>query len=118
MRQSVFLFLALTLAACAQQDDAENLEKAVTSWSATLRFVADARLKNEVGAGFATKTIDAAIEELSTQTAAPSLPKELTARAERVIGAAGALRRAIESGDGAGVARARHDLSEEPAKSK
>jgi hypothetical protein len=116
MRQSVFLLVALTLAACAKQDDAEKLEKAITSWSATLQLVADARLRNEVGAGFAAKTIDAAIEDLTKQTAAPSLPKERTADAERVIGAAGALRRAIDSDDRAGIARARRDL--EPAKSK
>jgi hypothetical protein len=116
MRRSVFLVLTLILAACAKQDDADKLEKAITSWSATLQLVADARLKNEVGAGFATKTTDAAIEELSKEAAAPSLPKELTAKAEKVIGAAGALRRATESGDAAGFARARRDL--EAAKSK
>ncbi|MEA2238506.1 MAG: hypothetical protein QOC81_3230 [Thermoanaerobaculia bacterium] len=118
MRQFVLLFLALTLAACAKQDDGEKLEKSVTSWRATLQFVAGARLGNEVGAGFARKTIDAAIEDLTTQTAAPSLPKELTARAEKVIGAAGELRRAIESDDRAGIARARGELAEEPAKSQ
>lgn len=118
MRQSLFLFLTVTLTACASPDAAGKLENAVTSWRATLQLVAEARLKNETGAGFALKTIDAAIEDLSSQTSASALPKELVVRAERVIGAAGELRRAIGSDDRVGIVRARRALAEEPARSK
>ncbi|MDP9359925.1 MAG: hypothetical protein M3P29_00585 [Acidobacteriota bacterium] len=120
MRRSIvfFLALALALAACAKQDDAEKLAKAIVSWSSTLQLVADARLGNDVRVGYAVKTVDAAIEDLSSQAAAPSLPKSLTSRAERLIGIGGNLRRALESDDRAGIARARRELAAEPAGSK
>ena len=118
MRQSIILLLALTIAACEKQDEAEKLAKDVTSWSATLQLVADARLRHEAGEGFSTKSIDAAIEELTSEAAAPSLPEKLTARAKRVIGAAGELRQAIASDDRAGIVRARSALAAEAAESK
>jgi hypothetical protein len=118
MRQSIILLLALTIAACAKQDQGEKLAKDITSWSATLQLVADARLRHEAGAGFATKSVDAAIEELTTEAAAPSLPDDVTARAKRVIGAAGELRQAIASDDRAGMLRARNALAAGAVESK
>jgi hypothetical protein len=118
MRQSIILLLALTIAACAKQDESEKLARDVTSWSATLQLVADARLRHAAGAGFATKSIDAAIEELTTEAAAPSLPDGVTARAKRVIGAAGELRQAIANDDNAGMLRARQALAAEAAQSQ
>jgi hypothetical protein len=118
MRQPISLLLALAIAACAKQDEGEKLAKDVTSWSATLQLVADARLRHEAGAGFATKSIDAAIEDLTTEAAAPSLPDSVSARAKRVIGAAGELRQAIASDDRAGIVRARRALAAEAAESQ
>jgi hypothetical protein len=59
----------LLAVACSKQDDAEKLQRSVTSWKATLQIVADARLKNEVRNGFALKTIDEAVDDLEGQTA-------------------------------------------------
>jgi hypothetical protein len=118
MRQSIFLLLALTIVACAKQNEAKKLAKDITSWTATLQLVADARLGHEAGAGFATKSVDAAIEELRNEAAAPALPDELTARAKRVVGAAGELRQAIASDDHEGMIRARRALAAEAAESK
>ena len=93
MRRSAVLFIALALAGCSKQDDAERLDKAIVSWSATLQLVAGARLGNTVRVGFAVKTADAAIEDLSAQMNSPSLPKSIALRAERVIEIAATLRR-------------------------
>jgi hypothetical protein len=118
MRPLIVLLLALSFAGCSKQDSPDKVAKSIDSWRATLQFVADARLAGKVGTGFATKTTEAAIEELTKQSAAPSLPRALTVRAEKVIGAAGALRRAVESDDAAGIIRARRALAAEPAEFK
>jgi len=111
MRRHLALILVIALAACGKQDDAEKLKKSVDSWSATLQLVADARLRNEVRSGFALKTIEAAVEELSSGTAKPGLPRSITVRAEKVIGTAADLRQAVESDDRAGIAKARSELA-------
>jgi len=112
MRRHLVIILVIALVACGKQDDAETLNKSVDSWSATLQFVADARLRNEVRSGFALKTIEAAVEELSSGTAKPGLPRSITVRAEKVIGAAANLRQSVESDDRAGIAKARNELAE------
>jgi hypothetical protein len=111
MRHLVII-LAIALAACGKQDDGEKLKKSVDSWSATLQLVADARLRNEVRTGFALKTIEAAVEELSRETAKPGLPRPITVRAEKVIGIAANLQTAVESDDRAGIAKSRRELAE------
>jgi hypothetical protein len=93
--------------ACNKQDDAEKLEKSITSWKATLQIVADARLRNEVREGFAIKTIDEAVEDLEGESA-----KTTSKRAEQLIGAAARLRQAIEAGDRAAIAKARGELAQ------
>jgi len=117
MRRSVVLFIALALAGCSKQDDAARLDKALVSWSATLQLVAGARLGNAVRVGYAVKTVDAAIEDLSTK-AASSLPQSITARAERVIAIASALRRDFEYDDRPAIARAQRELAAATAESK
>jgi hypothetical protein len=111
MHRHLVVILALALAACGKQDDAETLTKSAHSWSATLQLVADARLRNEVRATFALKTIEAAIDDLASEAAKPGLPRSATPRAETVIRAAANLRRAVESDDRAGIARARSELA-------
>jgi hypothetical protein len=102
-----FCAVAILLAlACSKQDDSEKLAKSITSWKATLQFVAGARLKNEVREGFAVKTIDEAIEDLEGQSAkVPSKP------AEQLIGVAGKLREAIEADDREAITKARSELA-------
>jgi hypothetical protein len=97
-----FLLLAL---ACNKQDDAEKLEKSISSWKATLQIVADARLKNEVREGFALKTIDEAVEDLEGQSA-----KTTNKRAEELVGVAAKLRQAVEADDRGAIAKARGEL--------
>lgn len=111
-RTFLVVILAIALAACRTQDDAEKLTKATDSWSATLQFVADARLRDDVRSGFALKTIEAAVEELSADAAKPGLPRSVTIRAEKVIGIAANLQRFIETDDRAGIAKARRELAE------
>lgn len=112
MRRHLVIIFAITLAACGKQDDSEKLKKAIDSWSATLQFVADARLRDEVGSGFAGKTIEGAVEELSGLTAKPGLPRSITVRAEKVIGIAANLETAVESDDRAAIAKSRRELAE------
>jgi|GEM_PF-976073 len=112
MRRHLVIIFVLALAACGKQDDGEKLKKSVDSWSATLQFVADARLRDEVGSGFARKTTEAAVEELSGETAKPGLPRSITVRAEKVIGIAANLQTAVESDDRAAIARSRRELAE------
>jgi len=104
MRRICAVLLLLTLA-CNKQDDAEKLEKSITSWKATLQIVAEGRLKDEVREGFAIKTIDEAVEDLEGQTA-----KTPNKRAEQLIGAAAKLRHAIEADDRGAIAEARGEL--------
>jgi hypothetical protein len=111
MHRHLVVILAVALAACGKQDDAEKLTKSVDSWRATLQLVADARLRNEVRGRFALNTIEAAVEELSSKAAKPGLPRSITVRAETVIGAAANLRRAVERDDRAAIARARSELA-------
>lgn len=118
MRRSAVLFLALALAGCSKKDDAERLDKSIVSWSATLHLVAGARLGNTVRVGFAVKTADAAIEDLSAQMNSPSLPKSIALRAERVIAVAATLRRDFEDDDRPAIARAQHELTKATAESK
>jgi len=112
MRRHLVIFFVLALAACGKQDDAETLKKSADSWSATLQLVADARLRGEVRSGFALKTIEAAVEELSSETAKPGLPRSATIRAEKIIGIAANLKTAVESDDRAGMAKSRGALAE------
>ena len=105
MRRVVVLTILLALA-CNKQDDAEKLRKSITSWSATLQLVADARLKNEVRKGFALKTIEEAVDDLEGQTA-----KTTNDRAARLIGIAANLRQAVEADDRAAIAKARGELA-------
>jgi hypothetical protein len=105
MRRLCVVALLLALA-CNKQDDAEKLEKSITSWKATLEIVADARLKNEIREGFALKTIDEAIEDLEAQTA-----KTTNKRAEQLVGVAAKLRQAIEANDKGAIAKARGELA-------
>jgi GH15 family glucan-1,4-alpha-glucosidase len=104
------LFLALVSVACAKQDDAEKLRKSADSWRATLQLVADARLRNTVPKRFARITIEEAIDDLSGQTARPSIPRLVAVRAERIIGIAASLHDAVENDDRAAIARARGEL--------
>lgn len=96
--------ILLTLA-CNKRDDAEKLQKSVTSWSATLQLVADARLKNEVRKGFALKAVEEAVDDLEGQTA-----KTTNDRAARLIGVAAKLRQAIEADDSAALDKVRDEL--------
>jgi hypothetical protein len=98
--------LLLLVFACAKQDDSQKLEKSVVSWTATLRIVADARLKNEVRDGFALKTIDEAVDDLEGQSS-----KTTSKRAEQLIGLAAKLRQAIERDDRAAIAQVRGELA-------
>jgi hypothetical protein len=111
MRHLVII-LAIALAACGKRDDGEKLKKSVDSWSATLQLVADARLRNDVRSGFALKTIEAAVEELSSETVKPRLPRPITVRAEKVIGIAANLHTAVESDDQTAIAKSRRELAE------
>jgi hypothetical protein len=98
--------LLLIALACARQDDPETLRKSIVSWKATLRIVADARLKDRVGDGFALKTIDEAVDDLESQSS-----KTPDRRAAQLIGQAGRLRRAIERNDKAAMAIAGDELA-------
>lgn len=111
MRRYLLALAVLMLAACAKKDDEETLRKAVASWSTTLQFVADARLRDEVSSRFAVKTAEAAVEDLSSDAAKPSLPRPLTVRAERVIGVGAKLQTAFENDDRAAIAAARGVLA-------
>ena len=104
MRNVVAGMLLFALA-CNKQDDAEKLQKSITSWSVTLQIVADARLKNEVRKGFALKTTEEAIDDLEGQTA-----KTANDRATRLIGVAAKLRQAIQADDHAAMVQARGEL--------
>ncbi|MEA2337038.1 MAG: hypothetical protein QOE82_1045 [Thermoanaerobaculia bacterium] len=112
MRRHLVVFLTIALAACGKQDEAEKLQKSADSWRATLLFVADAGLRNEVRSGFARKTAEAAVEELSGGAAKSGLPRSITVRVERLIGIAAKLQTAIESGDRVGIANARRELAD------
>ena len=105
VRSLVALTILLALA-CNKQDDAEKLQKSITSWKATLRIVADARLKNDVRKGFALKTIDEAVDDLEGQTA-----KTTSKSAEELIGIAAKLRQAIERHDKSAIVRVRSELA-------
>jgi hypothetical protein len=111
MRRQLIIVLALSLAACGGHDDEEKLKKAIDSWSATLQLVADARLRNDVPRGFAIKTIEAAIEDLSAQAAKPAIPRALSVRAERIIGISASLRENMERDDRTAIANARRNLA-------
>jgi DNA-binding transcriptional MerR regulator len=104
MRRLSVVLILLALA-CNKQDDAEKLEKSITSWKATLQLIADARLKNEVREGFAIKTIEEAVEDLESQSS-----KTASKSAEHLIGVAAKLRQAIEADDRAAIAKARGEL--------
>jgi hypothetical protein len=97
--------ILLTLA-CSKQSDAEKLQKSTDSWKATLRIVADAKLKNEVRKGFALKTIEEAVDDLEGQTA-----KTTNDDAARLIGAAAKLREAVERDARRAIADARDQLA-------
>lgn len=118
MRRFLVLLLALSLVGCGKQNAAEALAKSTDSWSATLQLLAEARLSKKVGAGFAAKTAEAAVEDLTRQIDDPSLPRDQITRASRVIGAAGDMRRAIAADDAAGLAHARGVLASMGAKSE
>jgi hypothetical protein len=105
MRRLSVVLILLALA-CNKQDDAEKLEKSITSWKATLQLIANARLKNEVRDGFALKTIEEAVEDLEGQSS-----KTTNKRTEQLIGVAAKLRQAIEVDDRAAVAKARDELA-------
>jgi hypothetical protein len=105
MRRLCVVAILLALA-CNKQDDAQKLQKSITSWRATLQIVADARLKNEVRAAFAIKTIDEAVDDLDGQTA-----KTANKSAAELIGIAARLRQAIESDDKSAIANARTELA-------
>jgi hypothetical protein len=92
--------------ACNKQDDSDKLQKSITSWRATLQIVADARLKNEVRAAFAIKTIDEAVDDLEGQSA-----QTANKSAAELIGVAARLRQAIESDDKSAIANARTELA-------
>jgi len=96
--------VVLTLA-CSKESDAEKLQKSVISWKATLQIVADASLKKEVHKGFAIKTIEAAVDDLESESA-----KVSSKPAEHLIGAAAKLRQAIERDDRGAIAEARDEL--------
>ena len=105
MRNFAVVMVVLALA-CSKESDGEKLQKSVVSWKATLQIVADASLKNEVRKGFALKTIEAAVEDLESQSAqVPSKP------AEQLIGAAAKLRQALERDDRLAVTKARDELA-------
>jgi hypothetical protein len=105
MRSLVAVTILLTLA-CNKQDDAEKLQKSITSWKATLQMVADARLKDEVREGFAIKTIDEAVDDLEGQTA-----KTTSKSVDELIGNAAKLRQAIERNDKSAIANVRGELA-------
>ena len=105
MRSVVAVTILLALA-CNKQDDAEKLQKSITSWKATLQIVADARLKNDVRKGFAIKTIDEAVDDLEGQTA-----KTTSKSAEDFIGMAAKLRQAVERDDKSAIANVRGELA-------
>ena len=105
MRSVVAVTILLALA-CNKQDDAEKLQKSITSWKATLQLVADARLKNEIRDGFALKTIDEAVEDLEGQSS-----KTTNKNAEQLIGIAAKLRQAIERDDKSAIANVRGELA-------
>ncbi|MGA8810595.1 MAG: hypothetical protein WB973_22205 [Thermoanaerobaculia bacterium] len=105
MRRLVVVMLLMALA-CSKEDDSENLRKSITSWKATLLIVADARVKNEVRAGFAIKTIDEAVDDLEGQSS-----KTTSKRAEQLIGIAGTLRQAIERDDKSAIVEIRGELA-------
>jgi hypothetical protein len=111
MRRHLLLFLVVVSAACSKQDDAEKLRKSADSWKATLNLVADARLRDAVPKRFARITIEEAVEDLSGQTAQPSIPRPVAVRAERIIGIAATLHDAVEKDDRAGIARGRGELA-------
>jgi hypothetical protein len=111
MRRHLVLFLLVATVACAKQDDAEKLRKSTDSWRATLQFVADARLRNDVPKRFARITIEEAVDDLSGQAAQPSIPRPVAVSAERIIGIAAALHDAVENDDRAGIAHARGALA-------
>jgi len=106
MRSLVAVTILLTLA-CNKQDDAEKLQKSITSWKATLQIIADARLKDEVREGFAIKTIDEAVDDLEGQTAKTTTSKS----ADELIGNAAKLRQAIERNDKSAIAKVRGELA-------
>jgi len=118
MRRCLILPLLLAVVACGKQDDGQKLQQAATSWRATLQIVAEARLRNEIRDGFALKAVDAAVDDLSGQAAKPSLPRPVTLEAERVIGIAGRLHRALENNDRSGIASARAELASSAVTSK
>jgi len=105
MRRLCVVLIVLSLA-CSKQNDDDKLRKSVISWKATLRIVADARLKKEVRDGFALKTVEEAVEDLESQTA-----KTTSKDAERLIGTAATLRQGIERHDTAAIATARGELA-------
>src|SRR3954453_16883784 len=105
MRRLCVVLIVLSLA-CSKQNDDDKLRKSIASWKATLRIVADARLKNEVRDGFVLNTIDGAIEDLEGQSA-----KTTKKRAEHLIGVAAKLRQAVERDDLPATAQARGELA-------
>jgi hypothetical protein len=111
MRRHLVFFLAVFSAACTKQDDGEALRKATVSWTATLQLVADARLARAVPARFVSHTIDEAVEDLSGQSAKPSVPGPVAQRAKRVIGLAEMLRGAVDHDHRAAIARLRTELA-------
>jgi hypothetical protein len=104
VRRSLVALVLLALA-CSKQDAAEKLQKSVISWRATLQIVADARLNNEVRAGFALKTIDEAVDDLQGQSS-----KTTSKGAEQLIGLAAKLRQATERDDKAAIAKLRSEM--------
>src|SRR3954447_26271177 len=105
MRRLCAAAILLTLA-CSKQSDAEKLHKSVASWKATLQIVADAKLKNDVRAGFALKTIEEAVDDIESQSA-----KVASKPAEHLIDIAAKLRQAIERDDRGAIAEARDELT-------
>jgi hypothetical protein len=118
MRRCLIALALVSLVGCAKKDDAEKLQDALKSWSATLQFVAEARLRDQVPARFGVKTAEEAVEELSSNAAKPSLPRPLTLRAERVIGIGAKLQDAFEKDDRAGIAAARRELASIPVEAQ
>jgi hypothetical protein len=101
-----YLPLILIALACAKPNDGEKLRKSIVSWKATLRIVADARLKDNVRDGFALKTIDEAVDDLEGQSSNPA-----DKGAAQLIGQAATLRQAIERHDKAAMANAAGELA-------
>ena len=97
--------ILLTLA-CGKESEAEELQKSIVSWKATLQIVADARLKSEVRDGFALKTIAEAVDDLESRSA-----KVSSKPAVHLIGLAAQLREAIERDDARAIAEARDELA-------